>query len=155
MNDYFKIMLFFAALSVGLFFWFADSVTTVEHPAPDDVNLRYRSVLLQFHDPTPMLRMDPAGRVIHNTPKSRPMFPVVPTDLIVVAWRGPEVGLVEVRMPIWFLRVKGPAVRYLLRDTGFEPDDWALALDDMQDWGAGVVLDHYDRAGNRLLVWTD
>jgi hypothetical protein len=73
----------------------------------------------------------------------------------VMAWRGGDIGLVEVDIPIWLLRLKGPALHYLLRDTRLDPHAWGLNADDLEDFGPGVIVDHHRARGERLLIWTE
>jgi len=155
MREFLKVLLIAAVLGVLAFMWFASQLTTVEHPDPSAADHRFRAALQAFEDPTPMLTMDAGGRIIHNQRKSTPLIPAVPIDVVVLAWRGPTVGLVETRLPIWFLRLKGPAIRYLLRGTAFDPEPWGLTVDDIQAWGPGIVIDHRGGGSYRTLIWSE
>ena len=48
-----------------------------------------------------------------------------------------------------------PARDYMLRDSRFDPVDWGLSVAEIQTAGPGVVIDHVDRSGSRLLVWAE
>jgi len=63
--------------------------------------------------------------------------------------------LVRADVPFWFLRVKGPALRYAVRDTSLDLDALNLTARDLEDAGASIVLDETRSNGDRLLVWTD
>ncbi|RKZ14199.1 hypothetical protein DRQ53_12080 [bacterium] len=155
MREFLKVVLICAALGFGGFLWFASQLTSVDKIDRSSADMRFRAAREQFTDQTVMLRMDEGGNVVELAPTSLPMFPVIPTDLVVLAWRGPATGLVEVRIPIWFVRMKGPALEFMLKDTAFEPRRWGLDVESMQARGAGLVLDHYGRGGERVLVWTE
>lgn len=58
-------------------------------------------------------------------------------------------------MPLWFFKVKGPALRYAVRDTSLDLDALNLTATDLENAGASVVLDETRSNGDRLLVWTD
>jgi hypothetical protein len=130
-------------------------VTSVEKMDTNAASYRFRGALEQFDDTRPMLTMDGSGRVIRHTRSSNELMPVVPTELKVLAWRGSSIGLVEVHIPMWFLRLKGPAINYLLKDTTFDLQAWGITVAELQDWGPGVVLDHRSAKAERVLIWTE
>ena len=155
MTHILKIFLLAAALGLGVFFWMAAKVTSVEQMDTNAASFRFRGVLEQFEDTQPMLTMDGAGHVIRRTRQSKALIPVVPTELNVLAWRGSTIGLVEVYIPMWFLRMKGPAINYLLRDTEFDLQAWGITVGELQNWGPGVILDHHSGRADRVLIWTE
>ena len=150
-----KIAAVFAALVVGVFLLIAEGLTDVQHPDPADVDGHFRSVLREFGDPTPMLRLEAAGSVTRQRRKNPQVVPTSPVDFVIVAWKDAETGLVETRMPIWLLGMWRPARNYLLRDTNFDPDAWGLTVSDLKAHGPGLVIDHYSPRGGRILVWTE
>lgn len=155
MRDSLKILLIAAVGGVLLFVVFAAQLTTVEHPEPSSVDFRFRAVMESFEDPTPLLRMESGGQVIHQQRVDTALIPATPVDVIVLHWGGPKIGLVETRIPIWFLGLKGPALRYMLRDTSFDPRKWGITVADIQGAGPGLVIDHRGGDGTRTLVWSE
>ena len=155
MTQFIKVFLIAAALGLIVFFWTASQVTSIEQVDTNTASFRFRAVLEQFEDTRSMLTMDGGGRVTRRTRRSKALIPVVPTGLKILAWRGSTIGLVEVHIPMWFLRMKGPAINYLLKDTKFDLQAWGLTVEELQDWGPGVVLDHQSAAGERVLIWTE
>lgn len=155
MRDVLKIMGFCALVFAAGFLWFCSELTQVEEVHPDSVNLRFRSAVVQFEDPTPMRVRDASGHVLHLRCHDPRIVPGAPTDLVVMVWRGPDSGFVETRLPIWLLGMWEPARDYMLRDSRFDPVDWGLSVAEIQTAGPGVVIDHVDRSGSRLLVWAE
>jgi hypothetical protein len=155
MKDVFKILIFCAALGAGVFALLVAQLTTVSDVPPDSVNLRFRGVVRNFDDPTPMRALDGSGRVLHLRQRDQRIVPAAPSDVVILAWRGPEEGLVESRIPIWLLGLSEPLRDWMLRDSQFDPGDWGLTVNDIQSAGLGVVVDHVDRDGTRTLVWAE
>ena len=62
----------------------------------------------------------------------------------------PEQRLVHAIVPFWFLKMKGPAVQYALRDTGVDLKRLGVTPGDLEQYGAGVVLDEARANGDRL-----
>jgi hypothetical protein len=57
--------------------------------------------------------------------------------------------------PLWFFKVKGPAVEYARRDTGFDLAALGLTAGDPERAGRGLILDGARNNGDRLLAWTE
>lgn len=158
MRGFLKILVAAGALGLVVFFWLSAQVVEVHPMKAGSADLRFHEAVQRYEDPRPLLQMDSAGRV-RQTPvherKSSALIPIKPTDLHLLAWTAePGVGLVEAEIPIWFLRLKAPALRLMLRKTRFDPAPWNFDVSAIEDWGPGVVLDH--RAGKqRFLIWTE
>jgi hypothetical protein len=74
---------------------------------------------------------------------------------MVLAHLASERGLVRAEVPLWFLRLKAPAVRPVLRGTGVDPGDLGLTVDDLEALGRALLLDVSRPNGDRVLVWTE
>jgi hypothetical protein len=66
-----------------------------------------------------------------------------------------ERRLVRADVPFWYLKMKGPAVQYLVRGTGLDLQRLGITAADLERYGAAVVLDETNANGDRLLVWTE
>lgn len=154
MRQLLKVVLVVAALVVAVFFLTASRVTKVEPLDTGDASLRFRAAYARFDDAVPMLSRDASGNLIRRSRRQDALIPIVPVDLTVLAWRGPEVGLVEMRIPLWFLRLQDRPLRYLFRRTGLDPVAWQLEVEPIQDWGPGIIIDHRGR-GERVLAWVE
>ena len=117
---------------------------------PCDVSLRLK------RDSVPASRCC-ASRQTAQSPRrrSRQASPGRPSTLHALAYRVPEQRLVHAIVPFWFLKIKGRAVQYALRDTGVDLKRLGVTPGDLEQYGAGVVLDEARANGDRLLVWTE
>jgi hypothetical protein len=69
-----------------------------------------------------------------------------------------EGRIVEVDIPFWLLRMMPSGGRFsFLNDHGinFDSDRTRLTVEDLEGHGAGLILDHGDRRGAQVLVWTE
>jgi hypothetical protein len=71
-----------------------------------------------------------------------------------LAYHASTQRLVSADIPIWFIRIKGPAAAFALRDTGFDLEVLGLTAGDLERSGAGLVVDE-SRGEDALLAWTD
>ena len=137
-------------VSFALFAWRSVSI---EPAAPHAALQRFAEIRNTLKG-EPMLQFGTEGTRAHRlVPTTRQ-----PTHLArmrVLAYRGREERLVRAVVPFWFLRLKGPAVQYVLRDTGLDLDRLGVTPADLERYGAGVVLDQSRSNGDRLLVWTE
>jgi hypothetical protein len=102
----------------------------------------------------PLLDIDDQGQVVRRerVPDRRPQ---AIGRLRAMAYQ-PDIGrIVRADVPFWFLRLKGPAARLALRDTGVDLDRLGITPADLERYGPRVVIDHASSTGARLLVWTE
>lgn len=102
---------------------------------------------------TPLVQRDASGTFMRR-PSVKSPGPA-PTELHALAYHVDGQRLVRADVPLWFFKVKGPALRYAVRDTSLDLDALNLTATDLENAGASVVLDETRSNGDRLLVWTD
>jgi hypothetical protein len=143
-----------AMAGIGVFAFFAWRSVTVEQAQPDEALRRFAEIRTRLPWTEPILHIDAAGVVTrreappeHETGR--------PYRLRVLAYRAPQGRLVRVDAPFWFLKVKGPAVHYALRNTGLDLERLGVTPTDLERYGACLVLDQPRANGDRLLVWTE
>jgi hypothetical protein len=128
--------------------------TTVETVAREDAVLRLAETRALFGDETPLLDVDASGGL--RRVRSEPATEGVPPELLVVlAYRSREQRLVRVDVPFWFVKLKGPAAQFALRDTGFDLGRLGMTASDLEKQGPSLVLDESRGNGDRILVWTE
>jgi len=126
---------------------------TIERADPNDALRRFAQVEARFSSSEPMLRVEADGTITKKAVKASE--PGRPSTLHALAYRVPEQRLVHAIVPFWFLKIKGRAVQYALRDTGVDLKRLGVTPGDLEQYGAGVVLDEARANGDRLLVWTE
>ena len=126
---------------------------TVER-ADVDVALRlFTDIRDQFGVRDPILRLGPDGRIASRAEPGADAEPA--TQLHVLAYRLNAGRLVRADVSFWFLKMKGPAVQYSLRGTGFDLEALGVTPAELQRHGPSLVLDETSSTGDRLLVWTE
>jgi hypothetical protein len=143
-----------ALAGIGAFAFFAWRSVTVEQVPPGGALQRFAEVRERLPWTEPILHVDAAGAV------SRRVAPPVgdtphATRLHVLAYRAPQGRLVRADAPFWFLKVKGPAVQYVLGDTELDLEQLGVTPSDLERYGACLVLDETRANGDRLLVWAE
>jgi hypothetical protein len=127
---------------------------TVEDASRAEAERRIASVRAGLPSKTPLIDIDAQGRALRiASPREGPARPV--KRLKALAWRAADQRLVTADTPFWFLKLKGPAARYALAETGFDLTRLGLTPADIERVGPAVIVDHASHDGSRLLVWTE
>lgn len=135
----------------GMMVWRA---TTVERAAAVEAERQFAAARAPFGSMPAMLHRDSSGRLVAAVPFVDGGKPA-PARLGVLAYRTREGRLVRTSVPFWFIRLKGPAVGYALRDTGLDLRQLGLTPAELERHGRGIVVDETNSNGDRLLVWTE
>jgi hypothetical protein len=149
------VVLFVAAAVIGIavfgmLAW--RSVTVVQVDVSGALN-NFEDAKGRVASTPPLVQRDVFGNFQRQA--SEPTTGRAATQLHALAYYVEGQRLVRADVPLWFLKVKGPAVRYAMRDTGFDLDALKLTASDLERAGARVILDETRPGGDRLLVWTE
>ena len=146
------LLLVAALLGVAVFGVLAwRSVSVLEMDASGALH-NFEAVRARMSGPALVQREASGGFV--RRPAAKTTGPA-PTRLHALAYYVNGQRLVQADVPMWFFKVKGPALRYAVRDTGLDLDALNVTATDLENAGAGVVLDETRSNGDRLLVWTE
>ena len=126
---------------------------TIQEVAAPDSQARFDEALRRVEARPPLVQIDSSGQLT-RLQTSRPREPR-PARLYVMAFDAGQSRLVRADVPLWFLKVKGPAARFALGGTGLDLEKLGLTASDLEEAGAGVVIDEHATNGNRLLAWTE
>lgn len=126
---------------------------SIETQASAQAHERFATIRARFPSATPLVRRDESGRFVRTEASGRAASSAA-RRLRVLAYHASTARLVSADVPIWFIRIKGPAAALALRDTGFDLDVLGLTARDLERSGAGLLLDE-SRGEDALLAWTE
>ena len=141
-----------AVVGLVMFGLLVARVTTVDHPDTAAASARFDSVREQFADATPKLGLDEEGELVWQTPPRGDVGDIA--TLKILAYRGPSAGMVEVSIPMWFLRMKEPAIRFALRETGIDLAELQLSSHRLRTYGPAIIFDAPRPDAGHILIWT-
>ena len=124
----------------------------VERAEPEHALRKFEDARRQFIGMEPILRAAANGTIVRQPVPPDPL--PAPTRLCVLAYRVAERRLIRADVPFWFLKVKGPAMRYAFQETGFDLERLGITPPELERYGAVLVFDEAGQNGDRLLVWT-
>jgi hypothetical protein len=148
------IILLCAATGFAVFGLMVWRNTDVERVGAAGAERRFAAVRDSLMTDPPILTVRGDGSLVRRPPPD-PSIPVrALSTLHVMAYRGPQRGLVTVSVPFWFLRLKMPAVNFALRATDVDLGALGLTPDELSLYGPSVVVGQVRGNGDRVLVWT-
>jgi hypothetical protein len=140
-------------LGLGLAGYLAWRSVSVQPATASDALRRFSEVRGAFALNEPLLHIDAAGAVTRRAPTDSRAPP--PKRFMVLAYRAQAERLVRADLPFWFVRVKGTAAQFLLRDTGLDLGSLGISPAELEHYGPCLILDQTRANGDRLLVWTE
>jgi hypothetical protein len=127
---------------------------TIGDAAPERVAEVFAAARTALRTRTPLVDIDEQGHVTRR--ESEPTRTPQPIGRVKAMAYQPRVErIVRADVPFWFLKLKGPAARLALRDTGVDLERLGITPADLERHGPGIVVDQLSSSGARLLVWTE
>jgi hypothetical protein len=132
---------------------FAFQTTTTSVSSAED---ELTQVAARFADQQPLLEIRD-GEPVLNRQRQRPGGTARPIDALhIIVWQPDERRLVKLNIPFWLLRLtSGRPIR--LSGHGSDGDSGSIRLHitarDLERYGPGLVMNHKDVDGKRVLVW--
>jgi len=113
----------------------------------------FAEIVAKFDGQKPYLVIKNGEPVVSDAPAAAPGKPVEALHIIV--WDPDERKVIKLNMPFWLLRMtKGQPIKISSND---DPDGQSMKLqitaDDLERRGPGLILDHKEASGERVLVW--
>ena len=143
-----------ATVGLSVFGYFVWQAVTVDRSEPRHALQEFTAIRNSLGTTEAMLRVDESGQVVRGT-----LLTVKggrrPSKLKVLAYQAGEQRLARASVPIWFYKLKGPAVQFALRGIEIDLKRLGLTAGDLEQHGPGLVLDETRLNGDRLLIWTE
>jgi hypothetical protein len=134
-------------------FWFARTHIHVRSESPAVASSDFEQVRQQFAGQTPLIELDDRGHFLRaNT--DRPPGTTRPETLAVMAFDPGDERVVRVNIPFWMLRLKLRGTRISIGRGNLDLEDLKLTVEDLERYGPTLILDHKERGGERVLVWS-
>ena len=132
--------------------WFAKSHIDIRSTPAPVARSEFQSIREQFTSQKPLIELDERGNFLRaNT--DRPNGDRRPESLCVMAFNPHDGRIVRVTVPFW-LRFKTHG-RIMINGRGdIDLADMHLTVEDLERYGPTLILDHKDRDGERVLVWS-
>jgi hypothetical protein len=114
----------------------------------------FASVRARFATERPLIELDERGDFIRaNT--DRPAGTVRPQTLNVMAFDPDEEKVIRMALPFWLLRLKSGGSHFSMNGEAVDLAKMHLTVEDLERFGPALILDHQDRKGSHVLVWSE
>jgi hypothetical protein len=126
----------------------------VDTRSASDADQEFSAVRKEFGDRLPLLEVKDGRPQLtgeHAKASGPPATP--PATVFVLAWDPDEGRLARFSIPFWLVRMKGEPFRLSAYASGLD-DRVDLRVEDIEQYGPGIIVDTQSRSGERVLVWT-
>jgi len=142
-----------AMAGVGLYV-FSRHIDT-KSATPATASRDFEQVRAQFTGQKPLIELDDAGRYLRsNTDRPIPANARPPETLNVIAFDPDDNRIVRVSIPFWILRMKMKGTTIDFNGNEMDLEDLKLTVEDLERYGAALIVDHATSSGERVLVWS-
>jgi hypothetical protein len=147
------ILAIVAIAGAGLYF-FSKHIET--HSASPAAAARdFEAVRKRFESQKPLIELDEHGRYLKsNTDRKVPERVSSPEALNVLAFDPDDGRVVKVSIPFWLLRMRMRDTRIDFNGNRMDLEDLKLTVEDLERFGATLIVDHKSQSGERVLVWS-
>ena len=125
----------------------------MQSASASDADRQFSEIRSAFSWSEPLVHIDANGAVTRRVQADSGA--VRSRRLKVLAYRADAARLVRADLPFWFVRLKGTAAQYALRDTGLDLNTLGISPVELERYGPLLILDQVRANGDRLLVWTE
>lgn len=144
------VLIIVAFAAFGMIF-FARNVS-MQQATVAEADRSFEGVRSQFKD-KPIITLDDHETVTLQRRPPDTAAAVKPTVLHIMAHDPDDERVVNVKVPFWLLRLGREKIR-LGAGGDFELEDLRLTVEQIERYGPALLLDHRDKSGSRVLVWT-
>ena len=132
--------------------WFQQNLH-VQNSTPSEAQTAFQEVRQRFRERAPLLEFRngrpayAAGRPDASGPRKEL------ESLNVLGWDPDDKRLSRITVPFWLLRLKSRPISFSAYATGLDDEGVSLRPEDIERYGAGVILDTTTPSGERVLLW--
>ena len=130
----------------------------VDDALPPEARLAFDAAILESGGGVPYIEIAGDGTVTVRREQEGLEFDDFDT-LTLLVWSSSEEKLLRVDYPRWFVRIKTMSSFNLGTMISVARGDWghldlSVTFDDLRRRGPGLLLDHRNENGSRILLWT-
>jgi hypothetical protein len=143
---------------VGTVAYFSLRHLNVQRVSAEAADREFEQVRTRFAGKTPLIEIDEDNwdrPRIQQPPEAGAVSTPLHT-MHIMAWNERDAKLVKMDLPFWILKLNTRQNSYVFSTDDFgDLERLNLNSEDLERYGPGLLLDHRDRRGVRVLVWTD
>jgi len=139
-----------AMAAAGL--WFVRSHVDIQTTTTSAATTDFETVRVRFTGQKPLIELDDHGNFVRANVE-RPAGKQRPSSLNVMAFDPDDEKVVRMDIPFWLLRLKSGG-SFAVGGGAVDLAKLRLTVEDLERYGPTLIVDHKDRKGSRVLVWS-
>ena len=128
---------------------------TIEESTESAARDEFDQVRNRFPGQAPVLELTDNRSPAYNPARQKVTASRSLERLNVLVWDPRERRLLSFALPFWFLRLKSGPIEFSSYASGLDDRRMNLRVEDIEQYGPGIVLDTTSRDGERVLLWTE
>ena len=133
-------------------FYFVANNLRMEQATPAVAEQSFDGVRARFKE-APIIALDEQRRVTLSRRPPAQAADTKPQTMYVMAYDPDEGRIVNLTIPFWMLRLGREKIR-LGSGGDLQFEQLQITADELERYGPALLLDHRNRQGHRVLVWT-
>ena len=126
----------------------------VQDTTAGDAQTQFDAVRQQFGSRAPLLELRDGTPVYADPAHSSPAEASTELQtLYVLAWDPQNERLAKFTLPFWLLRLKSTPIQLSSYASSLDDNRVRLRVEDIERYGAGIILDTTTSTGERVLLW--
>lgn len=139
----------------GVGVWFFSRHIATHEASPAIAARDFDEVKARFAGQKPLIELDERGHFLRSNPDRTPQPGAkTPEELHVMAFDPDDGRIVRVTIPFWLLRLKLGNSTIDFNGNRMDLEDLRLSVEDLENFGPTLIVDHTERGGDRVLVWS-
>jgi len=141
-------------LVIAVTAWFQQNVQSREI-TEREAQVEFEAVRAKFASRPPLLelRNDVPRYTAGRRPTAADTVGSSLQSLNVIVWDPDDERLTRVTLPFWLVRMKSDPIEFSAYASGMDDEGVNLRPEDIEKYGAGIIIDAATRSGERVLVW--
>ena len=151
------VMLMLAVGTIGgAAYWVYNHVHS-QSVAQEAAGDRFARVRQQFAGKQPLIEIVDRDQVVLHRSETPPSTSARVQTLHALVYDTDEQKLMDLNIPFWLLRLAPSGGHFSLNSNGIDIDSDHLnvTVADLERHGPGLIMDHHDRHGSLVLVWSE
>lgn len=150
-----------ALIAIGMGFWFFLSHHESSPVSKESAEVEFFQLRSRFSTQQPLIDMR-LRRPVDTSMIAESVMPLHTFHTVIFDTRGSQ-RLVHITVPYWFARLfagRDGEFKWLgqltfLDDTEFDSEAIHLSLDQLEQWGPGLVIDYQHGSGGQFISWVE
>lgn len=142
-----------AIVGIGTAVWFFTSALETVQADEGRATRSFADVRARFDGSAPILNMNDDRPVVTRKPPEASTVRDL-KNVHLISWDSGDEKLATVTLPFWMMRLSEGPIN-ISGETAVPGVRLSMTVEELERYGPAIWIDHQERDGSRVLIWTD